>query len=105
MLKNKKLLIQFFSSVHKQSTLYTCGPAVVSMVANYYKMLDENKSSSFGCASQVIFELESELFLSKLFNTTEELGTDAKYMAKQLKKMGCYLDYGQVKAGEDISFP
>ena len=108
MLTNKTQLLQFFSSPHKQTTFYTCGPAVVRMIAEYYETLDVNKSSIFGDINKAIFNLESELFLTKLFDTTEEHGTDALYIAKKLQEMGCYVEYEQVQTNDEElieSFP
>lgn len=101
-------MIDFFKRPHQQSTFYTCGPAVVTMVSEYYKMLATTSSSQFGEINNTLFTLDNELELAKLFETTEAEGTDAEMMAKKLKYLGCYVDYQQIKPGKNgkiVSFP
>ncbi|MBA2710949.1 MAG: C39 family peptidase [Tatlockia sp.] len=90
---NSSQLKQFFlNSYHPQSTLYSCGPAVIKMVANYFRKTE----NIFGPIDESILTANNESFLSALFKTNEKEGTDFTMMTTMLNEMGCLIDHGQI---------
>ncbi|MBA2656012.1 MAG: C39 family peptidase [Tatlockia sp.] len=90
---NSFQLKQFFlNSYHPQSTLYSCGPAVIKMIADYFRKTE----NIFGTIDESILTANNESFLSALFKTNEENGTDFVMMTTMLKEMGCLIDHGQL---------
>ncbi|MBA2652664.1 MAG: C39 family peptidase [Tatlockia sp.] len=93
----------FLNSYHPQSTLYSCGPAVIKMIADYFRKTE----NIFGLIDDSVLSANDELFLSSLFKTNEKDGTDFAMMTTMLNKMGCLIDHGQIQiiGKKGISLP
>jgi len=68
---------------HQQTTDYTCGPAAVMSLLNYYGKLDDSKMNH-----------ATELELAKEMGTNDDYGTTAKNIAQWLEKHNFEVKYG-----------
>lgn len=68
---------------HQQTTDYTCGPAVVMSLLNYYGVLKDSQMNHV-----------TELKIAKEMGTDESYGTTAEQMTNWLEKHGFEVKYG-----------
>ncbi|AIT09316.1 hypothetical protein LO80_04595 [Candidatus Francisella endociliophora] len=68
---------------HQQTTDYTCGPAAVMSLLNYYGMLKDSQMNH-----------ATELKIAKEMDTDEDYGTNAEQIANWLEKNGFEVKYG-----------
>lgn len=91
----RQILRDFFSCYHQQRTDYTCGPASVVMIMDFFKNLIPGVRKNNKIFMDKIFEkLVSESELAKLMKTTEESGTEVFDMAEALEKLGIAVLHG-----------
>lgn len=101
----RTILVDFFSQAHQQRSDYTCGPAVLKMVADYYTSMGR-RAFCGGPVSQhqttlrkadgslmrgsawKLLNSSTEVELSERVKTTEEVGSDVADMRNGLMELG-----------------
>lgn len=86
-----RLLLNFFSQAHQQQNDYTCGPAALQMIADYYTSLSRKTfCGQFVSELNVWQNLNAmmETPLAEKMKTTEEVGTEITDMRDELIKLG-----------------
>jgi hypothetical protein len=82
-------LLNFFSQFHQQQTDYTCGPAALKMIADYYCALNVMTFCE-DCVDTnwKIFNNYSEFKLAEYIDTTEAVGSEMPEMREGLTALG-----------------